>query len=90
VKNLQRGEVEPAAGASVRCLVNLQQGVPTEAARAIVKHLKDLKLKKVQAAIQGDQVRVTSTSRDELQGVIALLKKQDYGVELQFGTYRTL
>ena len=65
----------------------LQQGVPSEAAKAIVKCLKDQKLK-VQAAIQGDQLRVSSPSKDELQKAIALLKGQDFGLELQFGNYR--
>jgi hypothetical protein len=90
VKNLHPGAIEPSSGSTVRQEIALQQGIPSETAKAIVKLIKDHKLKKVQAAIQGDQVRVTSTSRDELQGVIALLKKQDYGVELQFGNYRTL
>jgi uncharacterized protein YajQ (UPF0234 family) len=89
VKNLHAGEIKPAAGSTVRQEIVLQQGIPTETARAIVKLLKDRKLKKVQAAIQGDQVRITSPSRDELQAVIALLKQQDYGIELKFGNYRS-
>lgn len=88
VKNLQRGEVEPAAGGTVRQVVTLQLGIPTEAAREIVKHLKDLKMKKVQAAIQGDQVRVSSPSKDELQGAMTALRAKDFGVHLQFGNYR--
>src|SRR4029453_18782127 len=67
VKNLKRGEVESASGGTVRQVITLQQGIPIEAAREIVKHLKELKLKKVQAAIQADQVRVSSPSKDELQ-----------------------
>ena len=90
VKNLKAGKVEAAGGATARQEIELQQGIPTETARAIVKFLKDRKLKKVQAAIQGDQVRITSPSRDELQAVIALLKQQDYGIELEFGNYRSV
>jgi uncharacterized protein YajQ (UPF0234 family) len=88
VKNLKASEVEPVAGGLVHRKVELQQGIPTEAARSIVKFLKDQKLKKVQAAIQGDQLRISSPSKDELQAAIRLLKAQDFGVELQFGNYR--
>lgn len=88
VKNLHRGEVEPASGGTVRQEVKLAQGLSQETARAIVKLLKDQKLKKVQSQIQGDAVRISSPSRDDLQSVIALLKQQDYDVELNFGNYR--
>jgi hypothetical protein len=88
VKNLKLGEVERGAQDTVRRVITLQQGIPTEASRAIVKFLKDRKLKKVQAAIQADQLRISSASRDELQGVMRLLKEQDFGIELQFGNYR--
>ena len=88
VKNLKRGDVEPAAGSSVRQVITLQQGIPTDAARDIVKHLKDLKLKKVQAAIQGDQLRITSPSKDDLQGAMQALRAKDFGIALQFGNYR--
>lgn len=88
VKNLQRGEVEAASGGTVRQVVTLQQGVPTEAAREIVKHLKDLKMKKVQAAIQGDQLRISSSSKDELQEAMGALRARDFGIALQFGNYR--
>jgi uncharacterized protein YajQ (UPF0234 family) len=88
VKNLERGKIEPASGGTVRQVVKLKQGISQDTCRAIVKLIKDQKMKKVQAAIQGDAVRVSSPSRDELQGVIELLKKQDYDVELQFGNYR--
>ncbi len=88
VKNLKRGDIEPAAGSSVRQVITLQQGIPTEAAREIVKHLKELKLKKVQAAIQGDQLRVTSSSKDDLQGAMQALRAKDFGIALQFGNYR--
>jgi len=88
VKNLHRGNVEPASGGSVRQEVKLQQGLSQDTARAIVKLLKEQKLKKVQSQIQGDAVRITSPSRDELQTVQALLREQEYDVELQFGNYR--
>ena len=88
VKNLKLSDPEPFAGGLVRRTVTLQQGIPTDNAKSIVKYLKDQKLKKVQAAIQSDQLRVSAPSRDELQGAIQLLKTQDFGVELQFGNYR--
>jgi uncharacterized protein YajQ (UPF0234 family) len=89
VKNLKPGAIKPAAGGSVRMEVTLQQGIPTETAREIVKLIKEHKFRKVQAAIQGDQVRLSSPSRDELQEVIALLKENDFGIELSFGNYRS-
>jgi len=89
VKNLQREKVEPASGGTVRQEVLLRQGISQDTCRAIVKLIKDQKLKKVQAQVQGDAVRVSSPSRDELQGVITLLRQQDYDVELQFGNYRS-
>ena len=88
VKNLKPTDVEPIAGGLVKRTVSLQQGIPIEAAKEIVKFLKDQKLKKVQASIQGDQVRVSSPSKDELQGAMQLLRGHDFGVELQFGNYR--
>ena len=88
VKNFKAGESEPAAGGAVRRVITIQSGIPTEAAREIVKHLKDLKLKKVQAAIQGDQVRISSPSKDDLQGAMTALRAKDFGIALQFGNYR--
>jgi cyclic-di-GMP-binding protein len=88
LKNMKLGDIERGANDTVRRVVTLQQGIPTEAAREIAKFLKDRKLRKVQAAIQGDQLRISSPSRDELQSVMALLREQDFGVELQFGNYR--
>jgi cyclic-di-GMP-binding protein len=88
VKNLTRGPAQPAANSTVRQEVALQQGIPTEKARDIVKFIKDSKLKKVQAAIQGDQLRLSSASKDDLQEVMRLLREQDFGVALQFGNYR--
>jgi uncharacterized protein YajQ (UPF0234 family) len=87
-KNLTRGEVTPAANTTVRQEVSLQQGIPTEAARDIVKFMKESKMRKVQATIQGDQLRVTSASRDDLQEAMRLLREHDFGVALQFGNYR--
>ena len=89
VKNLKPGEIENAAGGTVRQVLTLQMGIPTEAARDIVKAIKDAKLKKVQAAIQGDQIRVSSPSRDELQAAMQLLREKDFGIALQFGNYRS-
>jgi uncharacterized protein YajQ (UPF0234 family) len=89
IKNLERGTIEPASGGTVRQEVKLKQGISNDTCRAIVKLIKDQKLKKIQAQIQGDAVRVSSPSRDELQSVIQLLKQQDYDVELQFGNYRS-
>jgi uncharacterized protein YajQ (UPF0234 family) len=89
LKNLKEGNIQPGAGATVFQEIDLQQGIPTDTAKAIVKFLKDRKMKKVQAAIQKDQVRVSSPSRDALQEVIGLLKQQDFGIELQFENYRS-
>jgi hypothetical protein len=89
IKNLHREKVEPAGGGTVRQEVKLQQGLSNDTARAIVKLLKDNKLKNVQSQIQGDAVRVSSPSRDALQDVIALLKQQSYDVELTFENYRS-
>ena len=87
-KNLTPGDIERAANDTVRRVVTLQQGIPTEAAREIVKFLKERKLKKVQAAIMADQVRVTSPSKDELQEAMRQLREHDFGCALQFGNYR--
>lgn len=89
VKNMKRDDIQPAGGSTVRQVITLQQGIPSDAAREIVKHLKDLKLKKVQAAIQADQVRVSSASKDELQAAMAALRAKDFGIALQFGNYRS-
>jgi uncharacterized protein YajQ (UPF0234 family) len=88
LKNLTYGKVEPAAGQSARQKISLQQGIPTEKAKEIVKLIKDAK-KKAQASIQGDTVRVSSKDRDELQSIIAMLRGRDMGIELQFTNYRT-
>jgi cyclic-di-GMP-binding protein len=88
VKNFKTPESEPAAGGKVRRLIPIQQGIPIEAARDIVKFIKDQKLKKVQASIQADQVRVSAPSKDDLQAAIHALREHDFGVALQFGNYR--
>jgi cyclic-di-GMP-binding protein len=89
VRNLDIGENIPATGTSVRRVVGLTQGISQEIAKKIVKAIKDQGFKKVQAQIQGEEVRVTAPSRDELQAVIAFLRGQDFGIELQFGNYRS-
>ena len=89
LKNLNPGKVETAAMASVRQVIAIQDGLTSDLARDVARAIKDAKLKKVQAAIQGDTVRVSSASKDELQGVILLLKQQDFGVELRFGNFRS-
>ena len=87
IKALSYGTVEPAAGSSVRQKITMQQGIPIEKAREIVKLIKDSK-KKVQASIQGDTVRVSGKDRDALQEVIALLRGHDFGIDMQFTNYR--
>ena len=88
LKALTYGAIEPAAGSTVRQKVSLQQGIPIEKAREIVKRVKNSKLK-VQASIQGDFVRVSGKDRDTLQQVIGMLKQSDFGIDMQFTNYRT-
>jgi uncharacterized protein YajQ (UPF0234 family) len=88
IKNFKVEESEPAAGGTVRRAMPIQEGIPIEAAREIVKFIKDNKLKKVQASIQGDQVRVTSPSKDDLQEAIRVLRDHDFGIALHFGNFR--
>jgi len=88
LKNLSLGENILGAGTSVRRVVGLTQGIPTETAKKIAKAIKEGGFKKVTTAIQGDEVRVTSPSKDELQATIAFLRGQDFGIELKFGNYR--
>lgn len=89
LKGLQFGDVTPAAGSTVRQEISIQQGIPIEKARDIVKKIKDAKIK-VQASIQGDTVRVSGKNRDDLQKVIQLLRGSDFGIDMQFTNYRTL
>jgi uncharacterized protein YajQ (UPF0234 family) len=88
LKGLTYGVIQEAAGSSVRQDISLQQGIPIEKAREIVKVIKDSK-KKVQASIQGDLVRVSSKDRDTLQEVIALLRSHDFGIDTQITNYRS-
>src|SRR6202167_783609 len=88
LKGLTYGVVEPAAGGTSRRKVTMQQGIPIEKAREIVKLVKDSK-KKAQASIQADLVRISSKDRDTLQEVIAMLRGHDFGIDLQFTNYRT-
>jgi uncharacterized protein YajQ (UPF0234 family) len=89
LKGLTYGTLIPSAGSSVKQEISLQQGIPIEKAREIVRKIKDSKLK-VQAAIQGDLVRVSSRDRDTLQSVIKLLRDADFGIDVQFTNYRTI
>jgi cyclic-di-GMP-binding protein len=88
LKGLTYGKIESAAGSTVRQRITMQQGIPIEKAREIVKKIKDSK-KKVQASIQCDLVRVSGKDRDALQAIIALLKNSDFGIDMQFTNYRT-
>src|SRR5438105_12083915 len=88
LKGLTYGAVEPAAGGTVRQKITMQQGIPIEKARDIVKLIKNSK-KKVQASIQGDLVRISGKDRDTLQDIIALLRQQDFGIDMQFTNYRS-
>ena len=88
LKSLEYGKIEPASGSSVRQKITLQQGIPGEKAKEIVKLIKESK-KKVQASIQGDTVRITGKDRDTLQETIALLKGHDFGIDMQFTNYRS-
>jgi uncharacterized protein YajQ (UPF0234 family) len=88
LKALDYQKVEPAAGGTVRQLVKVQQGIPTDKAKEVVKFIKDGKYK-VQASIQGETVRVSGKDRDTLQEVIAALKGKDFGIDMQFDNYRS-
>jgi uncharacterized protein YajQ (UPF0234 family) len=88
LKGLTYATVEPAAGSTVKQKITMQQGIPIEKAREIVKTVKNSK-KKVQVSIQGDLVRVSGKDRDSLQEIIALLKSQDFGIDMQFTNYRS-
>jgi uncharacterized protein YajQ (UPF0234 family) len=88
VKNLDIGETKPAGGDTVRKEIKLKTALDSDTAKKVAAAIKDAKLKKVQASIQGDQVRVVGRSKDDLQKAIALLREQDYGLPLQFTNYR--
>ena len=89
VRNLKFGTLEQATGSTVRQSVDLKQGIDQETAKKIVRGIKDKGFKKVQAAIQGEEIRVSSPSKDELQEVMGFLRSQDFGLELKFGNYRS-
>ena len=89
VKNLDVGDTKPAGGDTVRKEIKLKTALDGETAKKVSAAIKEAKLKKVQAAIQGDQVRVSSPSKDDLQDAIALLRSKDFGVELKFGNFRS-
>ena len=88
IKNLEFGKVEAASGATVRQLVTIKKGISQENAKKVTKAIKDMKIK-VQASIQGDQVRVSGKDKDDLQAVIQMLKNLDVPVELQFTNFRS-
>jgi uncharacterized protein YajQ (UPF0234 family) len=88
VKNLDIGEVKPAGGDTVRCEIKLKTALDTDTAKKVAAAIKEAKIPKVQAAIQADQVRVSSPSRDDLQNAMGVLRAGDFGVELKFGNYR--
>jgi uncharacterized protein YajQ (UPF0234 family) len=88
LKALSYGKIESALGATLRQRVGIQQGIPTEKTKEIVRFIRDTKLK-VKSTIQGDSVRVSSRDRDTLQDIIALLKEQDFGIDIQFTNYRS-
>jgi uncharacterized protein YajQ (UPF0234 family) len=88
LKNVHEGDVEVGTLGRARVTVSLKSGIDQETAKKISKDIRDGGFKKVQVQIQGEELRVTSPSRDELQGVIAFLRPKDYGVELMFGNYR--
>jgi len=88
LKALSYGNIEPAAGGTVRQRAQIQQGIPSEKAKEVVKFIKDSKAK-VQASIQGDVVRVSGRDRDTLQDIIAKLKARDFGIHMQFTNYRS-
>ena len=88
IKALDYGNVETASGDTVRQSIKIQQGIPQEKGKDIVKHIKTLGLKKMQAQIMDDQVRVTGKDKDDLQSVIASLKQKDFGIDMTFTNYR--
>jgi len=88
LKALNYGTIEPAAGSTVRQRAQIQEGIPQDKAKEVVKFIKDSKVK-VQASIQGDVVRVSGRDRDTLQEVIAKLKEKDFGIHMQFTNYRS-
>lgn len=89
VQNLKIGDKIFGTGTTVRCVATLTQGIPQDAAKQITRAIKDGGFKKVNAQIQGDEIRVSSPSKDELQAVMAMLRAGDFGLELKFGNFRS-
>jgi uncharacterized protein YajQ (UPF0234 family) len=88
LKALDYQKIEPAAGGTVRQVVKIQQGIPGDKAKEVVKFIKDSKMK-VQASIQGETVRISGKNRDTLQEVISALKNKDFGIDMKFDNYRS-
>ncbi len=88
IKALEYGNVEPASGDTVRQVITIQQGIPQDKGKEIMKFIKGLGLKKIQAQITDDQVRVSGKDKDDLQSVIANLKEKDFGIDMSFTNYR--
>ncbi|MEX2372592.1 MAG: YajQ family cyclic di-GMP-binding protein [Dehalococcoidia bacterium] len=88
VKNLKRGDVERAGGDTVRQTITLVQAIDGDTGKQMAKFIRDLKLKKVTAQVQGDAVRVSGPTRDDLQAAMRALREEDWGIELNFGNYR--
>jgi uncharacterized protein YajQ (UPF0234 family) len=88
VKNLDIGEIEQASGGTVRRTIKLKTALDSDTAKKVAAAIKDAKLRKVQASIQGEQVRISAPAKDDLQAAIQLLRAGDFGVELKFGNYR--
>ena len=88
IKALDYGNVESASGDTVRQLVTIQQGIPQEKGKEIIKFIKGLGLKKIQAQIMDDQVRVSGKDKDDLQSIIVSLKEENFGIDMKFTNYR--
>ena len=88
IKALDYGKVEAATGDTVRQNIIIQQGIPQDKGKDIVKFIKGLGLKKIQAQIMDDQVRVSGKDKDDLQSIIASLKEKDFGIDMSFTNYR--
>ena len=88
IKAMDYGKIESASGDSVRQVITIQQGIPQDKGKEIVKFIKGLVLKKIQAQIMDDQVRVTGKDKDDLQSLIASLKEKDFGIDMSFTNYR--
>jgi hypothetical protein len=88
IKALEYGNIEPASGDAVRQTITIQQGIPQDKGKEVMKFIKGLGLKKIQAQIADDQVRVTGKDKDDLQSIMASLKEKDFGIDMSFTNYR--